>query len=177
MFWQNYYILYMPANTPRCKWTVDECLEFMLDIGAVVQNDNGYSSGWSEDMRQWSKNRVIQAIAKKCGYKSKHTVTLRNLVDRTSDEFNIRWEYLGRWTFEDTLAKQISEITGRDIDELDKRDWCRVVSYYSGLKRAGLSDEKIKERMQAYIPKVFNGVRDVRTCRINARHAHSDARA
>ena len=33
----------MPANTPLCNWTIDETLEFMIDIGAVVQNDNGYS--------------------------------------------------------------------------------------------------------------------------------------
>ena len=165
----------MPANIPLCRWTVDETLEFMIDIGAVVKNDNGYTSGWSEDMKQWSKNRVIHAIAKKCGYQSRHTVTLRNLVDRTSEEFNIRWDYLGRWTFEDTLAKQISEISGRDIDELDKRDWCRVVAYYSGLKRSGTPSEKIRERMRAYVPKVFNGVKDVRRFRINARHARNDA--
>ena len=163
----------MPANIPLCRWTVDETLEFMLDIGAVVQNDNGYTSGWSEDMRQWSKNRVIQAIAKKCGYKSRHTVTLRNLVDRTSEEFNIRWDYLGRWTFEDTLAKQISDMTGYDVDELDQKDWCRVVAYYSGLKRSGISPEKIERRMKVYVPKVFSGVKDVRTCRINSRKAHS----
>ena len=163
----------MPANTPLCNWTVDETLEFMIDIGAVEKNDSGYTSGWSEDMRQWSKNRVIQAIAKKCGYKSRHTVTLRNLVDRTSEEFNIRWDYLGRWTFEDTLAKQISDMTGYDVDELDQKDWCRVVAYYSGLKRSGISPEKIERRMKVYVPKVFSGVKDVRTCRINSRKAHS----
>ena len=165
----------MPANTPLCNWTVDETLEFMIDIGAVEKNDSGYTSGWSEDMRQWSKNRVIQAIAKKCGYKSRHTVTLRNLVDRTSEEFNIRWDYLGRWTFENTLAKEVSEMTGYDIDDLDQKDWCRVVAYYSGLKRSGTPSEKIRERMRAYVPKVFNGVKDVRRCRINARHARYDA--
>jgi hypothetical protein len=159
----------MAANVPLCNWTVDETLEFMIDIGAVVQNDNGYSSGWSEDLKQWSKNRVIRAIAKKCGYHSKHTVTLRNLVDRVTDEYQIEWNYHGRWTFEDTLAKQIGELTGYDIDELDKRDWCRAVSYYSGLKRSGMSDEKIEERMKVYIPKVFNGVSDVRRYRINSR--------
>ena len=163
----------MPANTPLCNWTVDETLEFMIDIGAVEKNDSGYTSGWSEDMRQWSKNRVIQAIAKKCGYISRHTVTLRNLVDRTSEEFNIRWDYLGRWTFEDTLAKQISDMTGYDVDELDQKDWCRVVAYYSGLKRSGISPEKIERRMKVYVPKVFSGVKDVRTCRINSRKAHS----
>lgn len=165
----------MPANTPRCKWTVDETLEFMIDIGAVVQNDNGYTSGWSEDMRQWSKNRVIQAIAKKCSYKSRHTVTLRNLVDRVTDEFQIKWDYLGRWTFEKTLAKEVSEITGYDIDELEMSDWHRVISYYSGLKRARHPAEKIERQMREYVRKVFNGVKDVRTCRINSRKARNDA--
>lgn len=159
----------MPANTPLCNWTVDETLEFMIDIGAVVKNDNGYTSGWSEDMIQWSKNRVIHAIAKKCGYQSRHTVTLRNLVDRVTDEYHIVWNYLGRWTFEKTLAKEISEMTGYDVDELNLKDWHRAVSYFSGLKRAGTPSDEIKERMKAYVPKIFNGVRDVRRCRINQR--------
>jgi hypothetical protein len=147
----------------------------MIDIGAVVQNDNGYTSGWSEDMRQWSKNRVCLAIAKKCGYHSKHTVTLRNLIDRTSEEFNIRWDYQGRWVFEKTLAKEVSEMTGYDIDELDLKDWHRVISYYSGLKRARHPTEKIERQMKEYVKKVFNGVKDVRTCRINSRKARYDA--
>jgi hypothetical protein len=147
----------------------------MIDIGAVVQNDNGYTSGWSEDMRQWSKNRVCLAISKKCGYKSRHTVTLRNLVDRTSEEFNIRWDYQGRWVFEKTLAKEVSEMTGYDIDELEMSDWHRVISYYSGLKRARHPSEKIERQMKEYVKKVFKGVKDVRTCRINSRKARNDA--
>jgi hypothetical protein len=163
----------MAANTPLCNWTVDETLEFMIDIGAVVKNDNGYTSGWSEDMRQWSKNRVCLAIAKKCGYHSKHTVTLRNLVDRTSEEFNIRWDYQGRWVFEKTLAKEVSEITGYDIDDLNMKDWHRAVSYFSGLKKSGASSEKIERQMKAYIPKIFKGIKDVRRCRINSRRSKS----
>ena len=62
-----------------------------------------------------------------------------------------------------------------EFDELDMSDWHRVISYYSGLKKSGTSSEKIRERMRAYVPKIFNGVKDVRTCRINARHAHNDA--
>lgn len=165
----------MPANAPLCNWTIDETLEFMIDLGAVVKNDNGYSSGWSEDMVQWSKNKVILAIAKKCGYHSNHTKTLRNLVDRVTDEYHIVWNYLGRWTFEKTLAKEVSEITGYDVDELDMSDWHRVISYYSGLKKSGASSEKIERQMKAYIPKIFSGVKDVRTCRINSRHARNDA--
>jgi hypothetical protein len=145
----------------------------MIDIGAVVQNDNGYTSGWSEDMRQWSKNRVCLAIAKKCGYHSKHTVTLRNLIDRTSEEFNIRWDYQGRWVFEKTLAKEVSEITGYDIDDLNMKDWHRAVSYFSGLKKSGASSEKIERQMKAYIPKIFKGIKDVRRCRINSRRSKS----
>ena len=167
----------MPSKIPRCNWTVDECLEYMLDIGAVVQNDNGYSSGWSEDMRQWSKNLVCIAIGKKCGYKSKHTRTIRTLVDQTSDEYQIVWNYHGRWIFEKTQSKELSEMTGYDIDELDTKDWHRVISYYSGLKRSGTPSEKIEKQMKVYVMKVFNGVKDVRRCRINARHARYDARA
>lgn len=163
----------MPANTPRCKWSIDETLEFLIEIGAVVENDSGYASGWSEDMRQWSKNRAILAIAKKCGYTSRHTVTLRNLVDRVTDEFQIKWEYLGRWNFEKTLAKEVSEMTGYDVDELEMSDWHRVISYFSGLKRARHPAEKIERQMKEYVKKVFNGVKDVRTCRINSRKAHS----
>jgi len=163
----------MPANHPLCTWSLDETLEFMIDIGAVVKNDNGYTSGWSEDMRQWTKNRVILAIAKKCGYTSRHTVTLRNLVDRVTDEYQIVWDYQGRWVFDKTLAKEVSEMTGYDIDELDSSDWHRVISYYSGLKRARHPAEKIERQMREYVKKVFNGVKDVRTCRINSRKAHS----
>jgi hypothetical protein len=79
--------------------------------------------------------------------------------------------------FEKTLAKEVSEMTGYDIDELEMSDWHRVISYYSGLKRSQLSDEKIRERMKAYIPKVFKGIKDVRKCRVNARHARNDALA
>ena len=164
----------MPANHPLCTWSLDETLEFLIEIGAVVQNDNSYTSGWTEDLRQWSKNRAILAIAKKCGYTSRHTVTLRNLVDRVTDEFQIKWNYLGRWVFEKTLAKEVSEMTGYDVEELDKKDWHRIISYFSGLKRAGIPEEKIRERMLAYLPKIFSGVRDVRKCRLNARHARND---
>jgi hypothetical protein len=165
----------MPSKLPICRWTLDETLEFLLDIGAVVKNDNGYTSGWSEDMIQWTKNRACIAIAKKCGYHSKHTRTLRSLIDRVTEEFQIVWNYQGRWVFEKTISKEVSEMTGYDVDELNRRDWRRVVCYFSGLKRAGLSDEKIRERMLAYLPKVFNGVIDVRRCRVNARHARYDA--
>ena len=164
----------MPANIPLCNWTLDETLEFLIEIGAVVENDSGYASGWSDDMRQWSKNRAILAIAKKCGYTSRHTVTLRNLVDRVTDEYHIVWNYQGRWVFEKTLAKEVSEMTGYDVDELDSSDWHRVISYYSGLKRARHPAEKIERQMKEYVRKVFNGVKDVRTCRINARHARND---
>lgn len=164
----------MPANIPICRWTVDETLEFMLEIGAVEKNDTGYSSGWSSDMKQWSKNRVCIAICNKCGYHSKHTATVRNLVNRTSEEFNIKWNYQGRWIFENTMAKEISEITGYDMDALNYRDWHRAVSYFSGLKKSGAPSEKIERQMKAYIPKVFKGIKDVRRCRINSRHARND---
>ena len=163
----------MPSRLPICNWSVDECLELLIDIGAVVQNDNSYTSGWTEDLRQWTKNLACIAISKKCKMRSKHTRTIRNLVDRVTDEFQIKWDYQGRWIFEKTLAKEVSEMTGYDVVGLSRRDWRRVICYYSGLKRAGLSEEKLKERMMAYLPKVFSGVRDVRKCRVNARKADS----
>ena len=164
----------MASKLPICRWTVDEALEFMIDIGAVVQNDNSYTSGWTEDLKQWTKNQVCIAISKKWGYTSKHTRTIRNLVDRVTEEFQIEWNYQGRWVFEKTLAKEVSEMSGYDVVGLNRRDWRRVICYYSGLKRSGLSDEKIRERMMTYLPKVFSGVRDVRRCRINGR-PNSDA--
>lgn len=164
-----------PKDKKYCRLTPEGLLEHLLEIGAIVEKNGRYFSEYDENMRQWTRYRVCLYLSRKYGYRSKHTRTIRNLVEETTDEYNIHWEKYEHWMMRDNSVKRMEQICQRDFTDLPKSAVHRATSYFSALKRLGFSDEKIGARLKPYLEKLFNGVSDIRTCRINSKHARYDA--
>ena len=162
-----------PREKRYCTLTPEGLLELLLEIGAIVEKNGRYFSQYDENMRQWTRYRVNIYLSRKYGYHSNHTRTIRNLVEETTDEYNIHWEKYDHWMMRENSVKRMEQICQRDFTDLPRRAVHRATSYYSEIKRMGFSDEKIEERMKPYLEKLFSGVKDIRRCRINSRKADS----
>lgn len=153
----------MPARR-HPQWPMEQVLEFLLDEGLIEECDPSsgyhYRRVFTLDGREISRSYCVERVCRAMGYQSRGTGTVRALMDRTIDEYQIYFSKMGGNPFVgiERHVDRISDKTGIDIRDVDEWTYHKIRSNWTST-RSRHSEEETIELMRDYIKRILKDSR------------------